>query len=51
MSKRRKVNMDLCGTGTLYGRNMRAMVSSVLRMSGIVAVVLYELLELSFGLM
>ena len=35
----------------LLGRSKRAMVSEVPRMKGIVALVVYELLELSFDLM
>jgi len=43
--------MGFWATQMLEGRSMRAIVSEVLYMEGIVTVVVYELLELSFGLM
>ena len=46
------MKMGLCATRMLKGRrSMRAMVSERPRMQRIVAVVVYEFLELSFGLM
>ena len=44
------MNMGSWATQMLEGLSMHAMVSEVLHMEGIVAVVVYELLELSFGL-